>query len=132
MKNCHTERSRSVTIHKESCLVSARHDIDVTFLRLVLVIFCEIIYDNAGNRGWFPVCFFTIRSVLMDTPYCHTNKRRNSRHPLVLISFCTIHNHKNGHRSQSALILPLCIRSEGKRAQIRVAFSRCLFCNHLK
>ena len=63
-----------------------------------------------------PFVFFMIQFVSMDTPYCHRSKRHNSRHPLVLISFCTIHIRKNGRRSQSALILLFGVRNEGKRA----------------
>ena len=37
MKICHPERRRGVTIHKESCLDSARHDNNEVFLRPLLL-----------------------------------------------------------------------------------------------
>ena len=78
MKNCHTERSRSVTIHKESCLDSlpdnvvqagARHDIDGTFLRWVLVVLLFLILIPASIIAQPNPVFFTTDTLLAIAPF---------------------------------------------------------------
>lgn len=50
MKYRHAERSRSVTIHNESCLVSARHDINPPFLGWLIVILAMVSLQGAAAQ----------------------------------------------------------------------------------